>query len=207
MLRLRERAHQSLEAYKNSPSRHANLIEPTSPVHDQDELTILGGKTRTVAPKEKSVSPQILDKSPTTLNPVVPLPLGQGEPQVHPYVLEYLRTFGPSHDVSMGMATHHHMGGYQQAMQTLPTPISSSSVNFPLDAVPFHSPLPPIEGMPQQTLPQYFPVFDYGVGVNNVGDAFMGTPIENELLGRSYSPETNMQTSWQDFVAEIGNVQ
>lgn len=205
MLRLRERAHQSLEAYRNSPSRHATLVEPTTPADDQDELNLLGGKTRTVAPKEKSVSPQILDKSPTTLNPVVPLPLGHDAPQYHPFVLEYLRTFATD---GQQMATNHlHLaGGYpQQAITTPISATSASSSNFPLDTLPFQSPLAPIEGMPQQNLPQYFPVFDYSVGGVGMADAnFMGTPIENDILGRSYSPEANMQTSWQDFVAEIG---
>lgn len=204
MLRLQERAHQSLEAYKNSPSRHVNLVDPVTPTDDQDELTILGGKTRTVAPREKSVSPQILDKSPTTLNPIVPLPLGHSDLQYHPSVLQYLRTFAPATDGHMATG-YSHMGGYpQQSLSPLSPPISSSSSKFPADALPFHSPLAPIEGMPQQNLPQYFPVFDYSAGVPGIADSFMGTPIENELLGRSYSPEANMQTSWQDFVAEIG---
>lgn len=56
------------------------------------------------------------------------------------------------------------------------------------------------------SFPQYFPVFDYG----HVGgtDMFITSPqpMEGELSSssRSYSPESTLQTVWQDFVAQIG---
>ena len=98
MLRLREKAHASLSQYRNTPpSRAGPGSEPTTPADDDDELNTLGGRTRLVAQKEKSMSPQITDRSPTSLNPIVPLPLPKPEEQqVHPYVLQYLLTFMPS---------------------------------------------------------------------------------------------------------------
>ena len=98
MLRLREKAHMSLSAYRNTPPSRANtLSEPSTPADEEDELNILGGRTRTVPPKEKSMSPQLTERSPISQNPIVPLPLKQQDEQpVHPYVLQYLRTFVPS---------------------------------------------------------------------------------------------------------------
>ena len=58
--------------------------------------------------------------------------------------------------------------------------------------------------------PQYFPVFDYGhVGSGGAGaDMFLPSPVpmdgEYSAGGGRYSPETSMQTAWQDFVAQMG---
>lgn len=57
--------------------------------------------------------------------------------------------------------------------------------------------------------PQYFPVFDYGhVGSGGQGaDMFMPSPVPMEgeySAGGRYSPEASMQSSWQDFVAQMG---
>ncbi|KAJ7636040.1 fungal-specific transcription factor domain-containing protein [Mycena polygramma] len=100
MLRLQEKAHHSLEDFrKGKLSPAARRMTPDSlslsPAEDNDELSTLGGKTRLVAKKEP-VSPLMLDRSPTSHNPVVPLPLSPGSlnsEQVHPSVLEYLNTF------------------------------------------------------------------------------------------------------------------
>lgn len=99
MLHLQEKAHYSLDEFRKgrgSPmSRYHSSSEPPTPVDEDDELSILGGKTRLVAKKEPS-SPTIMDRSPTSLNPVVPLPLSPSmEGQMHPTIWEYLDTFVP----------------------------------------------------------------------------------------------------------------
>lgn len=99
MLHLQEKAHYSLDEFRKgrgSPmSRYHSSSEPPTPVDENDELSILGGKTRLVAKKEPS-SPTIMDRSPTSLNPVVPLPLSPSmEGQMHPTIWEYLDTFVP----------------------------------------------------------------------------------------------------------------
>ncbi|KAI0080184.1 hypothetical protein K474DRAFT_1590475 [Panus rudis PR-1116 ss-1] len=217
MLRLRERAHMSLSQYRNSPSRQNSLSsEPTTPADDEDELATLGGRTRLVAQKEKTPSPLISDRSPTSLNPIVPLPLAHSEnKEVHPYVLEYLRTFVPSQAPQASQA---------QPMQGIHTPISptfdpsvhpnslngspiaTQSNNFASGSVPYPQ-QQQFQAMPsgsQQNLPQYFPVFDYNVGGFGGEPSFTGISTENDIVGRSYSPEVNMQSAWQDFVAQIG---
>lgn len=109
MLQLQQRAHYSLEE-----SRRGNTIanrypvgsEPVSPDHDNDELAILGGKTRLVAKVELPTSPNLMERSPNSHNPIVPLPLS---PTMHhhmdPSVVEYLHSFGPP------VATHSGGGG------------------------------------------------------------------------------------------------
>ena len=100
MLHLQEKAHFSLDEFrrgKGSPlSRYSSTNLSTSPDEDDDELSILGGKTRLVSKKEPG-SPTIIDRSPTSQNPIVPLPLSPTmHDQVHPSVLEYLQSFNNS---------------------------------------------------------------------------------------------------------------
>ncbi|KAF8159762.1 fungal-specific transcription factor domain-containing protein [Crassisporium funariophilum] len=99
MLHLQEKAHFSLDEFrrgKGSPlSRYNPAAGPATPEDDDDELSILGGKTRLVSKKEPS-SPLILDRSPTSNNPIVPLPLSPTMQKVHPSVLEYLQSFSTS---------------------------------------------------------------------------------------------------------------
>ncbi|KAG5650570.1 hypothetical protein H0H81_011777 [Sphagnurus paluster] len=96
MLKLQEKAHFSLDEFKKGyqSSLTKYSLSPTneaqSPVDQDDELSLLGGKTRLVAP----ASPKIVDRSPTSLNPVIPLPLSPSmRAQAHPIVWEYLDSF------------------------------------------------------------------------------------------------------------------
>jgi hypothetical protein len=78
--------------------------EPPTP--DTDELSVLGGRTRLVAKQEPS-SPIIMDRSPTSHNPVVPLPLSPSmEGQLHPSVWEYLDTFTPHQNQNQNLSRH-----------------------------------------------------------------------------------------------------
>jgi hypothetical protein len=119
MLHLQEKAHFSLDEFrrgKGSPlGRYSSTNISTSPDDDDDELSILGGKTRLVSKKEPG-SPTIIDRSPTSQNPIVPLPLSPTmQDQVHPSVLEYLQSFNNS--------------GHSQQMQH--TQMSSNTNGFP----------------------------------------------------------------------------
>lgn len=231
MLRLREKAHASLAAYRNTPpSRAGTLSEPSTPADDNDELTTLGGRTRLVEQKEKSMSPQITDRSPTSLNPVVPLPLKQPEEQqVHPYVLQYLRTFVPSPPngtTSLGAGpSQAGPSGMQNGVPVSPSqyqphhthmhnlqPISTSFAGP--DAFQHQQQQQPQQQLPglqmeglNTMFPQYFPVFDYGhVGGGGASEMYATSPVpmDGDYGGRSYSPENTMQTVWQDFVAQVG---
>ncbi|KAF8557742.1 hypothetical protein OG21DRAFT_1475305 [Imleria badia] len=198
MLTLQKKAHISLNEFRRgkiSPLTRqlSNHSEPES-FEEDDELSTLGGKTRLVAKKD-SLSPQsspaVVDRSPTSSNPVVPLPLATGSNQVHPTVVDYLKTFG-------------HTAGSQTHM---PTYADTSAFNTPIREqyeTPTYSDSPvqiqPMELVPGQ-FPNYFPVYDYGMVTEN------GYPQMNGNMSsmRRESPEANtMQNTWQDFVNSSG---
>src|ERR1700761_8410985 len=98
MLDLQVRAHDSLDEFRKgsrtSPGRMNSAMEPLTPTNDNDELAILGGQTRLV--KKEPGSPLMFDRSPTSHNPVVPLPLSPSMGhQVDPNLVEYLNSFQP----------------------------------------------------------------------------------------------------------------
>ncbi|KAF8661287.1 hypothetical protein AX16_001386 [Volvariella volvacea WC 439] len=101
MLKLRERAHISLNDFKNgnaSPiGRLMGVQEPNSPENDNDELSMLGGKTRLVEEKPGPPTPQTW--SPTSGGPVVPFPVSFGEMDSN--LRSYLGTFSRGHDISV----------------------------------------------------------------------------------------------------------
>ncbi|KAL0953455.1 hypothetical protein HGRIS_004688 [Hohenbuehelia grisea] len=256
MLRLQAKAHASLDDFrkgKSSPLGRHMTSEPPTPVDDEDELSTLGGKTRLVAKKEpQSPSPQILERSPVSQNPVVPLPLQLStKSSVDPNVLRYLETFGPQHhqqqqqhqaqsqqhmvnaqastsaagasfpdmDVSMyGLSTlsgpyHQEPTSYQpQMMQTDPQQLSSPTL--------MHQQQPSQPQQAQQMthalngFPQYFPVYDYtttGMGETGYSPVIeTTTPAHVNGAGAgpgtrrgSGTPEANMHTTWNDFVAGL----
>lgn len=219
MRNLQQKAHASLAAYRNSPTQLKSPSEPTTPADSlNSELNILGGRTRLVAPKEKSMSPQLQDRSPTSLNPVVPLPLKRDwqEESVHPSVVQYLRTFpvpqmnGYSNEQPMAGPSniglhqmHHHSGSFDQHQQ--PPELSPISTSFSQDMYQQqHMGMMPMDGVMSTNFPQYFPVFDYGLA-GDPNAVYVSSPANSMDGGdpRSYSPES-LQTTWQDFVAQMG---
>ncbi|KAI0691234.1 hypothetical protein BC835DRAFT_1279571 [Cytidiella melzeri] len=217
MLNLREKARASLTQYRQAPpSRQGTQSEPSTPSADggEDELSVLGGRSRLIASKEKSVSPVIAELSPTTMNPIVPFPLKHDlDGQAHPMVLEYLRTFashahaGSSHIHSQQQATMS-SANYDRPTFSDMTPVTPGYIS--VTTSPFGG--QPAAGsssldMSNQALPQYFPVFDYSgyVGPENTFSQAQMSP-ETEYAGTSYSPDSNMQNAWTDFVAQIGHM-
>lgn len=221
MLRLRERAHISLSEYQSGVSfplgRHGSgsSTEPLTPDHGNDELATLGGTTRLVAKSEPAVTPP-LQRSPTSQNPVVPLPLSStNEPHVHPNVVEYLRTFIPT----PGPESMAGPSSTTQFPDSSMYSMSSMSDSFTIDANIYQQPQQHSHSQSNQTLsmdtgvfPQYFPVYDYGPSSNGNAhpllqmDTTMTGPMISPTYGRhSLSPETtNMQTTWNEFVTGLG---
>jgi hypothetical protein len=227
MLRLQEKAHTSLNDFrkgKSSPPGRYGTTESSTTVDDNDELATLGGKTRLVAKKESSSSPvlvtQIIDRSPTSMNPVVPLPLHSGnDNHVHPNVAEYLRTFPTHHQVSepateplswsypdvsayglspVSLPYHDEQSSYQQPRHQLQHQYNPSTT--------YQSHHQPISDT--GSFPQYFSVYDYAPAAAQSG--LSPLQMENhQLLGgsqrrNSSSPDGNMHTTWQDFVMSLG---
>ncbi|KZT70758.1 hypothetical protein DAEQUDRAFT_667064 [Daedalea quercina L-15889] len=228
MRNLQARAHAALAASRNSPPHiKRSTSEPSTPSDAQtSELNILGGRTRLVAPKEKSMSPQLQDRSPTSLNPIVPLPLKQTdwqEDNVHPSVVQYLQTFrqgggyvndqpmaGPSgvgmHQMHSGSFDQHHQHRPQPDLSPITTSFGQASDVYQHQQQQQQMGMMPMDGI-MPSFPQYFPVFDYGLAGDSNG-VFVSSP-SNSIDGgdpRSYSPETaqSLHSTWQDFVAQMG---
>lgn len=198
MLTLQKKAHISLNEFRKgkiSPITRqlSSHSEPGSPFEDNDELSTLGGKTRLVAKKD-SLSPQsspaVIDRSPTSSNPVVPLPLASGSSHVHPTVVDYLKTFGHA-------AGAHTNGPTYTDASAFNTPVREHYETSGYNDCPAQ--IRPMELVPGQ-FPSYFPVYDYGMVPEN------GYPQMNHMSStRRESPEANtIQNTWQDFVNSSG---
>ncbi|KAF9245323.1 hypothetical protein BU15DRAFT_41174 [Melanogaster broomeanus] len=194
MMTLQKKARLSLHEFRRgniSPLTRqiSSQSEPGSPFEDNDELSTLGGKTRLVAKKDSmspQSSPSVTDRSPTSLNPVVPLPLASGNHHVHPSVVDYLKTFG-------------HTSGPPNTGS--PYIDSSPLVMSPIQGGQYESSgyhpevqMQPMELVPGQ-FPTYFPVYDYAMVTDN------GYGQMNPSGPRRDSPEANMmQNTWNEFV-------
>lgn len=161
MLHLQEKAHFSLEEFrrgKGSPlSRYTSTNISTSPDGDDDELSILGGKTRLVSKKEPG-SPTIIDRSPTSQNPIVPLPLSPTmQDQVHPSVLEYLQSFNNSgHSQQLQQTqTSSNTNGFSNGIASSTNHDSYSDVDISPVSIYGMSTLPPQSF--QEASPTYLP--------------------------------------------------
>lgn len=144
MLGLQHKAHISLDEFrKGKGSPLSRYPSEASPVDDNDELSTLGGKTRLVSKREPSTpSPQIMNRSPISLNPIVPLPLSpMSREQVHPSVLDYLNTFGPTHQ--------------QAPMQSAPTYGDATSMYGMQNVSHYHSEPSSYQSIPQLSMPSH----------------------------------------------------
>jgi len=174
------------------------LSEPYSPYDDEDELATLGGKTRLVAKKESlspSSSPAVLDRSPTSSNPIVPLPLTSGNTHqvVHPNVLAYLQTFGPGQSHNAGSTYTDAV--YSMSPAKVNTPHYSETSGYSDPQVPMQ----PMELVPGQ-FPSYFSVYDYSL--NNEATY---AQLNGQMPGpRRDSPENTIHHTWQEFVTQSG---
>lgn len=248
MVNLQQKAHYSLDEFRKGRGSPLSRSEPATPADDNDELSVLGGKTRLVA-KQEPPSPTIMDRSPTSHNPVVPLPLSPS--MEHPSIWEYLNSFVPNQgqnqnqnlarQTSLSMPPNHNSFSEDVSMYgmsslptqpTFQTEPGSYGINHQSPTSPMHSfshhrqgshssQIGGIQTNPSETgslsFPQYFPVYDYGTGTNprpmngnyvNGSNGFTTSPISETSIphsGRrgSGSPDTNMQSTWQDFVTEM----
>lgn len=224
MVKLREKAHVSLKAFKEgkgSPLTR-NISDGDVSMEEEDELSMLGGKTRLVGKGSaltRPVSPQIIQESPKSHNPVVPFPLNQGvDENVHPSVLDYLRSF---ESMSARTPQPSHVGSAANCATSVlftPSPLPDAffdiATSYPSPPVSVQSSAPqtpPTLGLNEGALdmsvfPTYFPVFDYG----GPGVGALCSPINldikmpEEQVARNTTPEASLQTSWQDLIAQFG---
>ncbi|KAK0202818.1 fungal-specific transcription factor domain-containing protein [Desarmillaria ectypa] len=224
MLRLQEKAHMSLDDFrkgKGSPIGRYSVQDPQSPVDEDDELAMLGGKSRLV--KKEPSSPALLDRSPNSHAPVVPLPLAPTA-DMDSNMLAYLGSFGTNHQPEPMSSTSSHTSFSDTdispvsmyGMSTLPsTSTFQSDPSFlsqsqsmlqnhhqqqqtsPLSHAT-HRQNSSISNGHSQTLngfPQYFPVYDYGMenGIDGYGSVPMleSNPRPAQRRSSSRSPEAN----------------
>lgn len=236
MLRLQEKAQFSLKEYREGRGCPLNksTMSPSSvsenSLEADDELSVLGGKTRLVKGEPSSTPP--MEQSPNTFNPIVPLPLTPGmQGDMHPNVREYLHSFPNSklpHSSSTVMdKTLLYGNGPPLSTQGMTT--GSDLPQFLPESMSF-LPSPPMQSaqtphQPQWTqqqptmmnnmgpnqlglnpFPQYFPVYDYSV-MNGHGGPSSSPIMEHAATPpQSGSPEGNMQTAWSDFMVANGYV-
>ncbi|KAL4063200.1 fungal-specific transcription factor domain-containing protein [Scleroderma citrinum] len=214
MTTLQKKARHSLEEYRSGNSiplttQPSSSVETRSLDGEDDELVKLGGTTRLVERTSPPLQPALLERSPTSLNPVVPFPIAvSGNNHVHPYVVDYLRTFPQSNAHSGNVPNGHAYG--------VASPIQDSSRYGGRPSPPSYggggeydecqSPVQSMELVPGQ-FPTYFQVYDYsyagGSGGNGVttGGGLYRHPQGMQAASRGDSPEGNMmQDMWQDFV-------
>ena len=229
MIKLREKAHASLQAFKDgrgSPLIRTVALSDGDISMEDDELATLGGRTRLVgkgSAPTRPPSPVIIQQSPTSHHPVIPFPLKQGmDEHVHPTVLDYLRTFGPSRASQPPPPVPAPPTRANSVLFTTP-PLPDTATFFDFAA---SYPSPPVSStqssaphtprnvgladnpLDMSAFPTYFPVFDYG-GSASVGA--LCSPIQldcqmpEEQFVRNATPEAaSMQNSWQDFIAQFG---
>jgi len=230
MVKLREKAHASLQAFKEgkgSPlTRGGALSDGDASVEEEDELAMLGGKTRLIGKWSASthpVSPQIVvHESPTSHNPVIPFPLKQGmDENVHPSVLDYLRSFESARTPQPQPSSHVGSATTCAGSMLFPSsPLPDAAAFFDL-ATTYPSPPVSVQSSAPQTpqmlglsesaldmsvFPTYFPVFDYGgSGVGALcSPIHLDIPMPEEQVVRNTTPEASMQSSWQDLIAQFG---
>ncbi|KAF9078131.1 fungal-specific transcription factor domain-containing protein [Rhodocollybia butyracea] len=231
MVDLQNRAHDSLNEFrKGSRSPPGRLgMEPLTPVNDNDELAILGGKTRLV--KKEPGSPQLFDQSPNSHNPVVPLPLSPSAgAHVDSNLVEYLNSFQQPASASASGTPYSDVDISPVSMYDLTSlPVSANGYhsepnNYQSMSSPSHSMMPSMDqsfptqqqhshhtssmnGSAPSSFPQYFPVFDYGpssTSTNAYAPMLASSPGPLRRSG-SGSPEQNlMHTAWHEFVNSSG---
>jgi peptidoglycan hydrolase-like protein with peptidoglycan-binding domain len=210
MLRLQEKAHISLGDFrKGKSSASTSRTSPGTSLNSDDELDTLGGKTRLVANKESSQSPQMITSSPTSMTAGSSVSVSSSDDnQVHPSVAEYMRQF-ENHQSLPGPGSH-----------TLPPssyPDTSCGLN-PI-SLPHHEQTPyhHLQPQPQQQyngiatqapyfpmteatqLPQYFPVYDDYTPVP-LQNGYHPMQTANGLPNASLP---NMHTTWEDLWRDL----
>jgi hypothetical protein len=229
MITLREKAHASLQAFKDgkeSPLTRPVALSDGDVSMEDDELTLLGGKTRLVgrgstAPT-RAPTPTTVQQSPAANQLLFPFPLEQGmDEHMHSTVLDYTNAFVPLPPltqsptaINLNFPTNMH----------IPSPSPEAAAFFDINA---SYPSPPISSadssaihtprsfsLPDDTLDasifqSCFPGLEYG-STTSVGA--LGSPIhlvpqiseEQSMQNAAPKTEMAMQNSWQDLIAQFG---
>jgi hypothetical protein len=227
MLKLREKAQSSLQAFKDG--RESPLIRTTPFSHSDrtpkdDELAMLGGRTRLVgkgsAASTRCPSPAIVQSSPPSNHVLVPFPFEQClDEQVHPSILDFPSAFVPpppllsqppaaanyTNNMHLPSSSLPDAAAFFDIAAAYPSPTISSIVS---SAVQTPRSLEPAEdGVDTSMFLSCFPGLEY-VGSPGVGALLSPMPLNSQIPeehgSQNTTPEMSMQNSWQDLIAQFG---
>jgi len=227
MIKLREKARASLQAFKDgreSPLARPVTLSDGDVSLEDDELTMLGGKTRLVgrgsAAPTRAPTPTVVQQSPAVNHLLFPFSMEQGiDEHMRPTVLNYPNAFVPLPPLSqsptainLNFPTNMH----------IPSPSPEAAAFFDINA---SYPSPPISDssalhtprsftLPDDTLDASifqtcFPGIEYG---STTGVGTLGSPIhlmsqipeEQSMQNPPAKAEMTTQSSWQDLIAQFG---
>jgi len=229
MIKLREKSRASLQAFKDgreSPLARTVALSDGDVSLEDDELAMLGGKTRLVgrgsAAPTRAPTPTVVQQSPAANQLLFPFSLEQGmNEHMRPTVLDYTNAFVPLPPLSQSPAA---INLNFPTNMHIPSPSPEAAAFFDINA---SYPSPPISSadssavhtprsfsLPDDTLDasifqSCFPGIEYG---NTTGVGALGSPIhlmsqipeEQSMQNTAAKPEVTMQNSWQDLIAQFG---
>lgn len=217
MTTLQKKAHHALEEYRSGnitplATQPANQAELGLQHGEDDELVKLGGTTRLVEKPSPPLQPALLDRSPTSLQPVVPFPPPvSGHNHVHQTVVEYLGSFPHPNTHSRSTSNGQAYGASSPLQEHFPQYHGRPSPPYGGEYDECQTPQS-MELVPGQ-YPAYFPVYDYPHSAGPSGSIVNGYGYRNGGMlhghaqgmqgtgSRGDSPEGNMmQEVWQQFV-------
>jgi len=221
MTRLREKAHASLQAFKDgrgSPLVRTVALSDDDRSMQDDELAMLGGRTRLVgkgSAPTRPPSPIVVQQSMTSNHLHIPFSLEQGLGEhMHPTIMNYPNAFVPPLPPSHPSASANNM---QHLFSPLPD-AAAFSASYPSPPVSAESSVhqtPRSLGPSDDTLDTsvfltYFPGLEYG---GSADVRAMLSPIhpdsqipkeQSAQQNASTRPEVTMESSWQDLIAQFG---
>ena len=229
MLKLRERAQSSLQAFKDgreSPLARTATFSDSDRIPEDDELATLGGRTRLVgkgsAAPTRSSSPAVVQSPPTSNHHLlIPFPFEQCmDEQVRPTLLDFPSAFVPSPPpLSQPPAATNYANNMPLRSSSLPDAATffDFSAAYPSPTISSTGSsavqTPRSLGLADDALDSsmfltYFPGLEYGesAGVGALHPPMhldAQVPEESDAQKNSRS-EVTMQSSWQDLIAQFG---
>ena len=230
MIKLREKAHASLQAFKEgreSPLARPVALSDGDVSLEDDELTMLGGKTRLVgkgsAAPTRAPTPTVAQQSPAANHLLFPFSLEQGiDEHMRSAALDYTNAFVPLPPLSQSPAA---ISLNFPTNAYIPSPSPEAASFFDINA---SYPSPPISsadssalhtprssfGLPDDALDasifqSCFPGLEYG-GSTGVGAMGSSTHLVSQIAedqsmqNTAAKTEETLQSSWQDLIAQFG---
>jgi hypothetical protein len=227
MLKLREKAESSLQAFKDgreSPLARTVHFSDSGRIPEDDELAMLGGGTRLVgkgsAAPTRASSPAVVQASPASNRLPIPFPFEQCiDEQARPTVLDYPSAFVPplpllsqppavanyANNVYLPSSSLPDAAAFFDVAAAYPSPVMSSTLSSAVQTP--RSLGPADDALDDSIFLTYFPGLEYA-GSTGTGALLspmrLDSQIPEEHGTQNTGPEVTMQNSWQDLIAQFG---